>query len=462
VDAGLNTIPAAPFLIALVLFVLAIAPRVLASPRIGLIVGVTTLPILWVGGTHGVLLRLALPDVVTGLTLVAAASALAGGRLRGAGEVRLPWTVTLGLIGLGAAMALSLPSSETLGRSAVEMTAFLVNAVLFLLFPVLLRTRADVDALVTAWERAAWIAVVGAGIGLALLIAGRLDTPFTEGHKVASFGKKSSQLSAVLLPMVPFVAMRYAAAATRRGRALRGLLLAAMLVTFAATGSRLGLMIGGSACGLALLLPALRSLPRWRPAHVVLVLSAAGLLLAIAAPRRDLLDALPFAFRRSLSFVTDPGDVRTLSPYRGYQIDAWRVAAVERPWTGVGVGATRARATSYAPASFTPYEIHSTALGVWAETGLPGAASLALLFAGVLGAAAALAVRGRDAAMRSLGVALVASIVLLLIYGLGNYGLRMRHLWAVLGFAIAAWNVDRLAAAPGPAGTAGPGLTSSP
>ncbi len=444
-DPGLSPLPAVPFLLALALVAALLLPRILARPVNGLAAMVTVLPVTWVGGTSGPLLRLALPDVIAGMTLVAVALMLRFARESLPGDVRLPGPALIGLLGLATAMAMSLSRSEAPGRSLAEGAALAVNAATFLLFPLLVRTRADLRTMLTAWERAAALAVAGAAVGVLLLAAGRVDTPFTEGHKVASFAKKSSQLSAVLLPMVPFVAVRWLRAECGRARFLRGALLVGMLVTFAATGSRLGMVVGGGGCVVALLLPALRSLPRLRPAPVVLAVSGILLLAMALAPRAGRTDSLPFAFQRSLSFLTAPSDVRALSPHRGYQWDAWRVAATEHPWTGVGAGAAKVRMTSYSAGAFTPHEIHSTILGVWAETGLVGALSLTLLVATLLGAAGVTALRADDAFTRAFALAVAASLALLFVYGMGNYGLRMRHLWAVLGLAAAAWNVGRAA-----------------
>jgi O-antigen ligase len=128
---------------------------------------------------------------------------------------------------------------------------------------------------------------------------------------------------------------------------------------------------------------------------------------------------------------------------RSYQVEGWHAAATDHPFTGVGVGDFRHRITSYDPSAFTSYEIHSTYLGVWAETGVAGAAGVVLLFAGMLGAAWQASRRPADARDRALGRALAACVIVLALYGLANYGLRMRHLWVVFGLVLAAGNVFR-------------------
>jgi hypothetical protein len=43
----------------------------------------------------------------------------------------------------------------------------------------------------------------------------------------------------------------------------------------------------------------------------------------------------------------------------------------------------------------------------------------------------------------ALHVALMAALFLMIIYGVSNFGLRMRTLWVIFGLSIAAWNVTR-------------------
>jgi O-antigen ligase len=89
--------------------------------------------------------------------------------------------------------------------------------------------------------------------------------------------------------------------------------------------------------------------------------------------------------------------------------------------------------------------VHNTYLGVWAETGLFGIAALVVFYLGVLRSAWQVFVRG-DREMAALGFALSVAVAVLYIYGVTNFGLRMRHLWCVFGVVLAAWNV--VAAAP--------------
>jgi O-antigen ligase len=178
-----------------------------------------------------------------------------------------------------------------------------------------------------------------------------------------------------------------------------------------------------------------------RPARA-LAYVALGVAIAVPAGRAASA-ALPFSFQRALSIASGEGSLERLSPTRYYQFLGWEIAAAEYPLLGVGAGDFHSRTTSFVPAAWKSHEIHNTYLGVWAETGILGIALLVALYLGVMQAAWEGLGHARDREMQALHFALLAAIGVLAVYGLSNFGLRMRHLWAIFGLAIAAWNVMR-------------------
>jgi O-antigen ligase len=354
-------------------------------------------------------------------------------------SIRVPMQALVGLVAFFPCVLLSFLATEDPARSAVELVSYGVNAVLLGLIVFHVRERDDLFACFRAWEAGVVLAVAGSAVGLALLFAGNFDTPLTEGPKLASTFKKSGQLSAYLLPSLPILWFNYRhLSASRRARVLRGLLIAAAFIALLATGSRTGLVLGGAL--LAGLFGAgwVRTFLGRRAALRVSV--AALCLLAALPPAARMVDALPFSFHRALSILDGGGSLESLSPTRYYQYQGWRVAAAEFPLIGLGTGDFKTRATSLAPAAWYSHEVHNTYLGVWAETGILGIAALAAFYLGVLRAAWQVLVRG-DRTTAELGFALVVALLALFLYGVSNFGLRMRHLWSVFGLVLAAWNI---------------------
>ncbi len=277
--------------------------------------------------------------------------------------------------------------------------------------------------------------------GSCCLFGGNFDTALTEGPKLASTFKKSGQLSAYLLPSIPILAFQLLyRSPTRRARFVRGTLLVVLFVCLIGTGSRTGLALG-AATGLLLFGGRWLTSAARRPALALSSVVLAAALLFVAG--RAVAGVLPFSFQRAFSIVSGESSLERLSPTRYYQYLGWEIAAAEYPAIGVGAGDFHSRTTSFVPAAWKSHEIHNTYLGVWAETGLLGIAALVALYLGVVQATWEGLGHARDREMQGLHFALLAAIAVLVIYGLSNFGLRMRHLWAIFGLALAAWNVVR-------------------
>jgi len=434
--------------------VLALGWRSLSTPARGVPVILALLPLLKTAERGGVLARFAPPDVFIFLTLLGTVVLLARRRDPGWRSVRVPLQVLVGLALFFPPVVLSFLASEDPGRSTVELVAYGVNAVLFGLVVFHVRSRENLLACMRAWEIGVVVAVVGAVVGVVLLLNGIVHVPLTEGPKVSSTFKKSGQLSAYLLPSLPILWFNLREmSATRRARILRRLLIAATYFAIVASGSRAGLVIGGVLivglfggswiCGVA-------------NRRGLALASTGGLLLAFATPRLShALDILPFGFRRAFSIFHASATLEQLSPTRYHQYLGWKVAAADYPWLGVGTGNFKNRATSLVPEAWTSHEVHNTYLGIWAETGLFGILALALFYLGVLRAAWQVVVWG-DKTMSVLGLSLLIALLTLFLYGTSNFGLRMRHLWSIFGLIIAAWNLVTVAPAPSGAGTGVP------
>jgi hypothetical protein len=385
--------------------------------------------------------RFALPDVFTFLVFVGTAVLLFRRRDPGWRRVRIPTQVLAGLALFFLAAVTSFIATEDPIRSVTELIAYGVNLVLFSLVVYHVRTRERLFTCLRAWEVGVAFAVAGTVVGVVLLFTGNDSTFFTEGPKVASLFKKSGQLSAYLLPSIPLIWFNLRElSTTRRARILRGALLVGTVLSVVASGSRGGLVIAGFLVLVLFGWSWLRGLRGWRAAFTGAVI---GLGLLVLVPRvSGWIESLPWTFQRAFSILNGVSSLEELSESRYHQFLGWKVAAAEYPWTGVGTGDFRTRATAFVPQSWTPHEIHNTYLGVWAETGLFGVFALALLCLGILRAAWHVVTRG-DPKMVVLGVALVLAIVTLFVYGTMNFGLRMRHLWSIFGLALAAWGIVR-------------------
>lgn len=412
--------------------------RSFSRPARGIPVILVLLPVLKTAVHGGILVRFALPDMFTFVVFTGTVLVLLRRRDPGWARIRLPKQVLLGLAAFLAMVVLSFSVTEDPARSGIELTAYGVNLVLFALIVYHVRTREQIHECLRAWELGVVIAVLGSVVGVVLLFAGVVDVFFTEGPKVASTFKKSGQLSAYLLPSIPLLWFNLKElSTTRRSRILRRLLIAGTYLSIVAAGSRGGLVVGGLLIAGLFGGGWLRSLR----GRVALTASAAGLAAFAVVPIvRRALDALPFTFQRALSILSGVSSLESLSPTRYHQFLGWKVAAAEYPWLGVGTGDFRARATALVPQAWRAHEIHNTYLGVWAETGVAGICALAVLYLGMLRAGWQVMTRG-DRRMAALGFALIVSLVTLTIYGVMNFGLRMRHLWSIFGLTIAAWNI---------------------
>jgi O-antigen ligase len=304
-----------------------------------------------------------------------------------------------------------------------------------------LRSREDLLRAFRVWEAAVVVTLAGGVAGIVLLFTGNFDTALTEGPKLASTFKKSGQLSAYLLPSIPILWFNLTQrSATRRARAARVAVFIVLLVCLVGTGSRTGLALGAGTCLVLFGGRWIRGVVR-RPAFALAGIACAAAILVPAG--RAVSGALPFSFQRAFSIVSGESSLERLSPTRYYQFLGWEVAAAEYPALGVGAGDFHSRTTSFVPAAWKSHEIHNTYLGVWAETGIVGIAALTALYLGMFQASWAGLGHARDRELQALHVALLAALGVLVIYGLSNFGLRMRHLWAIFGLAIAAWNVSR-------------------
>lgn len=410
-------------------------------PRRGMLAVLFLLPILKTAGSSGFLLRFALADVFLLLAATGTLVALLRGRCGSWRELRLPRQVLFALLFFLPIVLLSFFASESVERSFVETTAYLVNVVFAALLVFHFRTREHLTAAFLVWERAVAVTLVFGIAGLVLLFTGNFDTALTEGPKLASTFKKSGQLSAYLLPSVAILWYNFTyLSTTRRARIVRGVLFFVLFVCLVGTGSRTGLALGG---GVFFLLFG----GRWvlgllrRPA---LKLGFLALAFAALIPIGVALNSvLPFSFQRAFSIVSGESSLEKLSPTRYYQYLGWEIAADQYALTGVGAGDFHSRTTSFVPAAWKSHEIHNTYLGVWAETGVLGILALCILYLGVIQTAWQILGRAKDSPSSAVGFALLVALLVLVIYGMSNFGLRMRHLWAIFGLTVAAWNVVR-------------------
>jgi O-antigen ligase len=414
--------------------------RAFATPSRGVPVVLALLPVLKTAGSSGFLVRFALPDLFTFVTLAGTIVALSRRRDGGWGNVRLPWQVLLGLGFLFFFAVTSISASRNLEESLTEITAYAVDAVLLALIVLLVRSRAQVIRCLRAWEVGALIALGGSVIGIALIFSGNITTSWTEGPKLASTFKKSGQLSAYLLPSIPLLWFNAEyLSKTKRARVARRCLFVAVMLALLATGSRTGLALGG---GLILFLWGARWMRRFfthRPGlKIALLVAVLGTVIPMLVQS---FDTMPFAFRRAFSIMSSDGSLESLSPTRYHQFLGWQVAASHYPLLGVGTGDFNSRNTCFVADSWKSHEIHNTYLGVWAETGVFGILSLSMFYLGVLISAYQVLARSEDETFRALGFALVISNLVLFAYGVSNFGLRMRHLWSIFGLTLAAWNV---------------------
>ncbi|MGQ0719943.1 MAG: O-antigen ligase family protein [Candidatus Eiseniibacteriota bacterium] len=439
VETPFLTVAPELLLAAVALLVVLLGWRSFSVPSFGVLATLALLPLLKTAAHDGVLARFAAPDVFTFLAFAGTMVLLLRRRDAAWRSIRVPVQALAGLVAFFPCVVLSFLATEDPARSLVETLSYGVNAVLLGLIVFHVRTREDLFACFRAWEAGVVLAVAGSVGGLALLVTGNFDTPLTEGPKLASTFKKSGQLSAYLLPSLPILwfNLRHLSA-SRRARSARTALIVASFVALLATGSRTGLALGAA---LVTVLFGAGWARAFLQGRVALRVSVAALCVLAAFPlAARAIEALPFSFHRALSILEGADSLQSLSPTRYYQYQGWLVAAAEFPWTGIGTGDFKTRATSLAPAAWHSHEVHNTYLGVWAETGVLGIAGLAVFYLGVLRAAWQVRTRG-DRATADLGLALVVAILALFLYGVSNFGLRMRHLWSVFGLAVAAWNV---------------------
>jgi O-antigen ligase len=400
------------------------------------------LPLQKTAGSSGFLARFALADIFTALAIAGTVVALARGNAGDWRSIRVPGQFLIGVALFLPAVAVSFFVTETVERSIVETIAYLVNLVIVSVIVFHIRTREDLYRCLRTWEIAVWIVVLGAFVGVIFLFQGRLDTLLTNGPKVTSTFKKSGQLSAYIMASLPVLwfTLIYRSK-TRRQRILRGLFLALAVVSLFATGSRTGFLLGAGLTGVLFGGRWLTMLLRRR---TVLKLSSLAFAAILAVPIFAIvLQELPFSFQRAFSIASSGGlsSLEDLSQTRHYQIVGFQVAANKYPLTGVGVGDFYTRNTALAPGAWKHHEIHNTYLGVWAETGIVGILALFLFYLAIVQAVWQTISHARDPELVAIGIALLISLTTLCLYGLSHFGLRMRHMWAVFGLILAAWNV---------------------
>jgi O-antigen ligase len=411
-------------------------------PRRGILAVLFLLPILKTAGSTGFLARFAIADIFLFLVLMGTVVSIARSRAGEWRSIRIPRQALFALAAFLPLVLISFFFSESVERSLIETMAYFVNVVFAALIVLHIRTRRDLSQAFLIWEKAVVVTLVGGVAGIILLFTGNFDTALTEGPKLASTFKKSGQLSAYLLPSIAVLWYNFVyLSATRSARMLRGILFVTLFVCLVGTGSRTGLALGAAAFFLLFGAQGARNFLR-RPA-LHLGAAAIGAVVLIFA-MRAVSSVLPFSFQRAFSIVSGESSLERLSPTRYYQFLGWEIAAAEYPLFGVGAGDFHSRTTSFVPAAWKSHEIHNTYLGVWAETGILGILALILLYVGVMQAGWEGLGHSKDPRLAGVHFALLAALCVLVVYGMSNFGLRMRHLWAIFGLILAAWNVTRL------------------
>lgn len=410
-------------------------------PRRGVLAVLFLLPVLKTAGSAGFLARFAIADVFLFLVLLGTIVSIARGRAGEWHSLRIPRQAFLALAAFLPLVLVSFFFSESVERSLIETVAYFVNVVFAALIIFHVRTRRDLMQAFLIWEKGIILTLVGGLAGLFLLFTGNFDTALTEGPKLASTFKKSGQLSAYLLPSIAVLWYNFAyLSPTKKSRILRGILFVILFVCLVGTGSRTGLALGAAAFLLLFGAKGARNFLRRPVLHLGMAAIAAVLFVGAL---RAVSSVLPFSFQRAFSIVSGESSLERLSPTRYYQFLGWEIAAAEYPIFGVGAGDFHSRTTSFVPAAWKSHEIHNTYLGIWAETGILGIFALILLYLGVMQAGWEGLGHSKDPELSALHFALLAALVVLVIYGMSNFGLRMRHLWAIFGLIIAAWNVTR-------------------
>ena len=421
--------------------------RAFSQPAFGALAVMFTIPLQKTSGSEGLLARFAITDIFTALTVAGTVVALARGRDTGWKDLRIPTQFLFGIALFLPIVAISFFVTETPSRSIVETFAYVVNMALAAIVAFYVRSRRDLERCLDVWERAVVLVVIGALIAVVLLFLGNPHTLLTNGPKVTSTFKKSGQLAAYLIGSLPILWFNLRYRTTTRGaRVARRSLLAGTLIAIVATGSRTGFLVGGALAVVLFVGPLVASL-RGRTA-LKLASLAFGVMLVVPLIR-SVVDSLPFSFQRAASIVLmssdedGGGSLEGLSQSRSYQMQGFEIAASTRPWTGVGVGDFYTHNTALVPGAWKSHEVHNTYLGVWSETGIVGAVALCLFLFGATQASWQTIAQGRGA-LGILGLALLLSALSFYGYGLSHFGLRMRHMWGILGLILAAWNVVRM------------------
>jgi O-antigen ligase len=371
-------------------------------------------------------------DLFTALAFAGTLVAFARNRAMGCASVLIPREFIVGTALFLGACLVSFFTTETPERSIVELGVYVVNLTIFGLVVLHLQSREDLRLAFRVWERATlYTAVIGI-LGVWFLFQGITDSLVTNGPKLAATFKKSGQLASYLLASLPILWFNLLYQSPRRGqRVARALLIAIVL-------SRTALLL---AAGILAILFGIRwSLGILTDSRRFVAAATVAVLVPILIENLSL--ELPFAFRRAFSILERDQTLESMSQTRAYQWEGWQIAATEYPLTGVGVGDYRTRNTSLVPAAWKPHEVHSTYFGVWAESGIVGVVGLVLLTLAILRSCFQAAVRAPDTEAAALALAISAGVVALLFYSLSHFGLRMRYLWILSGFAVAVWNVS--------------------
>ena len=420
---------------------------ILPSPRRGLYAYIFATSVLLTADLPVVGEKLAACD---GLFVVTVAAMLAArGRLRTSPVPLLPPQKRALAWGLAwwATAAASLTVNVTQGvirnetSSALETAVYLYGVVLAWLVVTLCDSwRVWVRAL-TAYALGALVVVAFGWLGAAPGAPAWLSDEGT--GRVSSTLRNSGQVSAYIGPPLVFLLfLQLQPAAPRWFRSPTASTVGAACVlggfgVLALTGSRMSILIAGGVF-VALLYLTVREARRRgvkvKRAYLVLAagayaaVSAAGLYTAALNSRSS--DEREQAWVRGIRLLTEDGVERAATDPRAEQAKAILEHGPDHPLLGVGPG----NWMRY----YQMHEIHNTYLSVVGETGLAGTATYLV---SVIAALSCVLTARRLCPRGPAGVLVTAfgvGVLVLLFYQLTALGLRQRHYWMVIGFAIAA------------------------
>jgi O-antigen ligase len=257
-------------------------------------------------------------------------------------------------------------------------------------------------------------------------------------NRLSSTFKFANQLPGFCLPVLPVVLVVAAARTTRPYLSWACVALSGgIVVCVLATGSRTAfVMLCFVLAGVAYLAtrPSRRAELRIWPLRAISVMLLGGFMVFVGSVvlRGDLdyrAGATPVYERPLRMFVEWTRESGPLDETRHAQLKlVWRTFAL-RPVLGVG--------PHNFPQVFHSHEVHNTYLGVLAEEGLLGLTALLLWLGSVFAASR----RGMSvlpgSADRLIALGLLIGFAALLVYGIGIFGLRQRHMWILCGLLAA-------------------------